>query len=114
VAPTLETVPEHHYVGLYPWVWVEFVSTERPGPFPFLAGADPRVVAGLHEVYEHLAGALDITISDVFAGRDPPGGEAESGGRGGTALQFASGGFASGFTGWSPRKPSGGSKYRPG
>ncbi len=69
MAPTLETVPEHHYVGLYPWVWVEFVSTERPGPFPFLAGADPRVVAGLHEVYEHLAGALDITISDVFAGR---------------------------------------------
>jgi hypothetical protein len=59
----------HQYVGLHPWVWVEFESSEPPGPFPFLGGVDPQVVACLHEVHGHLSGALDIAISDVFAGR---------------------------------------------
>ena len=59
----------HQYVGLYPWVWVEFEGSESPGPFPFLGGVAPQVVAALHEVHGHLSGALDIAISDVFAGR---------------------------------------------
>jgi hypothetical protein len=29
----------------------------------------PEVVASLHEVHQHLSGAIDIAISDVFAGR---------------------------------------------
>ena len=57
------------YVGLFPWVWVEFESSEPPGPFPFLGGVDPQVVASLYEVHGHLSGAIDIAISDVFAGR---------------------------------------------
>lgn len=57
------------YAGLVPWAWIEFESSEAPGPFPFLGGVDPRVVASLHEVHRHLSGAIDIAISDVFAGR---------------------------------------------
>jgi hypothetical protein len=60
--------PDQH-VGLYPWVWVEFESAEPPGPFPFLGGVAPQVAAGLHQVHRHLSGAIDIAISDVFAGR---------------------------------------------
>jgi hypothetical protein len=60
--------PDQH-VGLYPWVWVEFESAEPPGPFPFLGGVAPGVAAGLHQVHRHLSGAIDIAISDVFAGR---------------------------------------------
>ncbi|MEW6544866.1 MAG: hypothetical protein AB1411_14810 [Nitrospirota bacterium] len=57
------------YFGLAPWVWIEFESSEPPGPFPFLGGIAPRVAAGLHEVHQHLSGAIDIVIGDVFAGR---------------------------------------------
>ncbi len=63
------SLPGDRYVGLLPWVWVEFECADSPGPFPFLGGIDPQVVAGLHEVYRHLSGAIDIAISDVFAGR---------------------------------------------
>ena len=60
---------DDEHLGLYPWVWVEFESHAPAGPFPFLGGVDPRVVAGLHEVHQRLSGAIDIAISDVFAGR---------------------------------------------
>lgn len=63
------SLPGDRYVGLLPWVWVEFECADPPGPFPFLGGIDPQVVAGLHEVHRHLSGAIDIAISDVFAGR---------------------------------------------
>ncbi len=61
-------LPEQ-YVGFYPWVWVEFESSEPPSPFPFLGGVDPAVVVSLHDVHQRLSGAIDIAISDVFAGR---------------------------------------------
>jgi hypothetical protein len=63
------SLPGERYIGLYPWAWVEFESAEPPGPFPFLGGVDPRVVASLYQVHRHLSGAIDIAISDVFAGR---------------------------------------------
>lgn len=62
-------VSPDQYLGLPPWVWSEFESSEAPGPFPFLGGVDQRVVACLHEVHQRLSGAIDIAISDVFAGR---------------------------------------------
>ncbi len=61
-------LPEQ-YVGFCPWVWVEFESAEPPSPFPFLGGVDPAVVVSLHDVHQRLSGAIDIAISDVFAGR---------------------------------------------
>jgi L-ascorbate metabolism protein UlaG (beta-lactamase superfamily) len=61
--------PDEVYVGLFPWTWVEFESSDPPGPFPFLGGVDPAVVASLYQVHQHLSGAIDIAISDVFAGR---------------------------------------------
>ncbi len=57
------------YVGLCPWAWIQFESSEPPGPFPFLGGVAPSVVVSLHEVHQHLSGAIDMAISDVFAGR---------------------------------------------
>jgi len=69
MTPSFDRLLPQQYVGLFPWVWIEFESADPPGPFPFLGGVDPRVVAALHEVHGHLAGALDIAISDVFAGR---------------------------------------------
>lgn len=64
-----DTFRSDHYVGLCPWSWIQFESLEPPGPFPFLGGVDPQVVAALHEVHQHLTGAIDMAISDVFAGR---------------------------------------------
>ena len=61
-------VSPDQYLGFPPWVWGEFESSEAPGPFPFLGGVDPSVVACLHEVHQRLSGAIDIAISDVFAG----------------------------------------------
>ena len=69
MAHSWKTLPDDKYVGLFPWVWVEFESSEPPGPFPFLGGVAPQVVASLYEVHGHLSGAIDIAISDVFAGR---------------------------------------------
>lgn len=64
-----DRVPLDQCLGFPPWVWSEFESSEPPGPFPFLGGVDQRVVACLHEVHQRLSGAIDIAISDVFAGR---------------------------------------------
>ncbi|WP_447972388.1 MBL fold metallo-hydrolase [Nitrospira sp. Kam-Ns4a] len=64
-----EQVPSQVYVGLRPWVWTQFESDPAPGPFPFLAGVAPEVVACLQEAHQRLSGAIDVAISDVFAGR---------------------------------------------
>jgi len=69
MAQSWMTLPNEAYVGLFPWAWVEFDSSDPPGPFPFLGGVDPAVVASLYQVHQHLSGAIDIAISDVFAGR---------------------------------------------
>ena len=69
MARSFDSLLPGQYLGLLPWAWIEFESSEPPGPFPFLGGVDPQVVASLHEVHRHLSGAIDIAISDVFAGR---------------------------------------------
>ena len=61
----------NQFVGLQPWVWVQLESAEPPGPFPFMGGADPAVVASLHEVHGILMSAVETAISDVFAHRTP-------------------------------------------
>tara|TARA_B100000315_G_scaffold76402_1_gene69873 strand:- start:1154 stop:2803 length:1650 start_codon:yes stop_codon:yes gene_type:complete len=66
-----ETLSGKEYVGLHPWAWIEFESSNPLGPFPFLGGVDPKVVSCLDEVHRHLSGALDIAISEVFTGRAP-------------------------------------------
>ncbi|MEC9005784.1 MAG: hypothetical protein VX564_02505 [Nitrospirota bacterium] len=56
-------------VGLQPWVWVQLESSEPPGPFPFMGGVAPEVVASLHEVHSILMSSVETAISDVFARR---------------------------------------------
>jgi len=60
---------QNHFVGLQPWVWVQLESSEPPGPFPFMGGVDPEVVASLHEVHGILMSSVETAISDVFARR---------------------------------------------
>lgn len=57
------------YIGLVPWSWVQLESGEPPGPFPFLGGVAPEVVASLHEVHSTLLSAVETAISDVFSRR---------------------------------------------
>ena len=64
-----DRVGHHQYVSLPPWVWVQLESAEPPGPFPFLGGVPPDVVASLHEVHSILMSAVETAISDVFAHR---------------------------------------------
>jgi len=59
----------NQFVGLQPWVWVQLESAEPPGPFPFMGGVAPEVVASLHEVHGILMSAVETAISDVFAHR---------------------------------------------
>ena len=61
----------NQFVGLQPWVWVQLESAEPPGPFPFMGGVDPAVVASLHEVHGILMSTVETAISDVFAHRTP-------------------------------------------
>jgi len=60
-----------HYLGLVPWAWIELESAEAPGPFPFIGGVAPEVVASLHEAHGLMQSAIDTAISDVFAHRSP-------------------------------------------
>ena len=62
-------LPKNQYLSLAPWAWVQLESAEPPGPFPFLAGVAPEVVASLHEAHGLLSSALDTAISDVFSKR---------------------------------------------
>ena len=64
-------LPRGHYVALAPWCWVQLESAEPPGPFPFIGGVAPEVVASLQEAHSLLSSAIDTAISDVFSKRAP-------------------------------------------
>ncbi|MDR4464657.1 MAG: MBL fold metallo-hydrolase [Nitrospira sp.] len=64
-------IPHNHYVSLVPWCWVQLESAAPPGPFPFIGGIAPEVVASLHEAHSLMASAIDTAISDVFSKRAP-------------------------------------------
>jgi len=66
-----DSFPKHHYLSLAPWTWVQLESAEPPGPFPFVAGVAPEVVASLSEAHSLLSSAIDTAISDVFSKRAP-------------------------------------------
>lgn len=59
------------FLGMHPWTWIQLESAEAPGPFPFIGGADPQVVASLHEAHSIMLSAIETAISDVFAHRAP-------------------------------------------
>jgi Beta-lactamase superfamily domain len=64
-------IPPNHYVSLAPWCWVQLESAAPPGPFPFIGGVAPDVVASLQEAHSLLSSAIDTAISDVFSKRAP-------------------------------------------
>ena len=64
-----DTYQSNQYIGLYPWVWVQLESSEPPGPFPFLGGVDPQIVASLHQVHGILMSSIETAISDIMANR---------------------------------------------
>lgn len=66
-----DTLPRDQYLGLAPWTWVQLESAEPPGPFPFIGGVAPDVVASLHEAHGLLLSCVETAISDVFARRAP-------------------------------------------
>ncbi len=66
-----DSLPRNQYLNLAPWAWVQLESADPPGPFPFIAGVAPEVVASLHEAHGLLSSALDTAISDVFSKRAP-------------------------------------------
>ncbi len=66
-----DRLPREQYLSLAPWCWVQLESAEPPGPFPFVAGVAPEVVASLHEAHTLLSSAIDTAISDVFSKRAP-------------------------------------------
>ena len=45
MSQTWTSLPKHHYLSLVPWCWVQLESAEPPGPFPFVGGVAPEVVA---------------------------------------------------------------------
>jgi hypothetical protein len=66
-----DSLSKHQYLSLAPWAWVQLESADPPGPFPFIAGVAPEVVASLHEAHSLLSSAIDTAISDVFSKRAP-------------------------------------------
>ena len=66
-----DSLPKQQYLSLAPWAWVQLESAEPPGPFPFIAGVAPEVVASLQEAHSLLSSAIDTAISDVFSKRAP-------------------------------------------
>jgi hypothetical protein len=66
-----DRLPRQQYVSLAPWCWVQLESGEAPGPFPFVAGIAPEVVASLAEAHSLLSSSIDTAISDVFSKRAP-------------------------------------------
>jgi len=66
-----DSISRERFVGLYPWVWIQLESAEAPGPFPFLGGVDPQVVASLQQVHGILLSAVETAISDILAHRAP-------------------------------------------
>ena len=67
--PIWDHLDSRQYIGLHPWVWIQLESAEPPGPFPFMGGVAPEVVASLHEVHSILLSSVETAISDVFARR---------------------------------------------
>lgn len=59
------------FIGLAPWVWIQLESPDDPGPFPYVGGVAPEVVAALHEAHNLLQSGIDTAISDVFSHRAP-------------------------------------------
>ena len=66
-----KSLPRGQYLSLAPWAWVQLESADPPGPFPFIGGVAPEVVASLHEAHGLLSSAIDTAISDVFSKRAP-------------------------------------------
>src|SRR4026208_1074977 len=66
-----DSLLKKQYLSLAPWAWVQLESADPPGPFPFIAGVAPEVVASLHEAHSLLASSIDTAISDVFSKRAP-------------------------------------------
>ena len=64
-----DSLPRDQYVGLAPWVWVQLESNQPPGPFPFIGGVAPEVVASLHEAHSLFLACVETAISDVFSRR---------------------------------------------
>ena len=64
-----DKLPQEQYIGLAPWVWVQLESDRPPGPFPFIGGVAPEVVAALHEAHGSLLSCVETAISDVFSRR---------------------------------------------
>ena len=64
-----DTLRSDHYVGMVPWAWVQLETREPPGPFPFIGGVAPEVVASLHEAHSLLLSGVETAISDVFSRR---------------------------------------------
>ncbi|MGH7235920.1 MAG: MBL fold metallo-hydrolase [Nitrospiraceae bacterium] len=65
----LDKLRSDQYVGLAPWVWLQLESSNPPGPFPFIGGVAPEVVASLHQAHSLLLSAVETAISDVFSHR---------------------------------------------
>ncbi len=68
-----DSLKSDHYVSLVPWTWAQLESTGPPGPFPFIGGVAPEVVASLHEAHSLLLSSVETAISDVFSRRAPLG-----------------------------------------
>ncbi len=66
-----DSFPRDQYLGLAPWTWVQLESADPPGPFPFIGGVAPEVVASLHEAHSLLLSCVETAISDVFSRRAP-------------------------------------------
>src|SRR5207249_9858854 len=64
-----DTLRSDHYVGMVPWAWVQLETRVPPGPFPFIGGVAPEVVASLHEAHSLLLSGVETAISDVFSRR---------------------------------------------
>src|SRR4029078_9138888 len=71
MSTTWTKLPREHFLSLAPWCWVQLESAEPPGPFPFVGGLAPDVVAPLQEAPSLLPSAIDTAISDVFSKRAP-------------------------------------------
>ena len=71
MSTTWNKLPREQFLSLAPWCWVQLESAEPPGPFPFVGGLAPDVVAALQEAHSLLASSIDTAISDVFSKRAP-------------------------------------------
>src|SRR5690348_16170498 len=71
MAQIWDTLPGDRFLSLAPWAWIQLEAGEAPGPFPFLGGVAPDVVASLQEAHSLMLSGVETAVSDVFAGRAP-------------------------------------------